>query len=419
MGIDPRVHGRIKNRKPPMGKITRMKKPKTIMHIDMDAFFASIEQRDNPLLRGKPVIVGGTLESRGVVSTCSYEARVYGVHSAMPIREALRKCPQGIFIEGNGAKYVSTSRQLMKILLRFTPRVEPVSIDEAFLDISGARRLYGTEENLARLIKTTIRRELGLTATIGVAPNKIMAKIASDLKKPDGLTIVRDNEIESKIYPLPVSAMWGVGKRTVPVLKKLGITTIGDLARTPEGTLKKWFGKNGIVLVRMAKGKIDSPVLSSSEVPDEKSIGHEHTFSRDIDDFEKLTGELRLLAQLVGRRMRKQGFVGKRITLKYRYENFETHTHQMTLLVSTNLDDIIYFSARKLLQERFPQGRKIRLLGISVSLLSRQGEDLFLPLSFFDEKQIEKRKKLSSSLDQLKDHYGEMIILNASILELR
>lgn len=402
-----------------MGKITRMKKPKIIMHIDMDAFFASIEQRDNPLLRGKPVIVGGTVESRGVVSTCSYEARVYGVHSAMPIREALRKCPQGIFIEGNGAKYVSTSHQLMKILLRFTPRVEPVSIDEAFLDISGATRLYGTEENLARLIKTTIRRELGLTATIGVAPNKIMAKIASDLKKPDGLTIVQDNEIESKIYPLPVSAMWGVGKRTVPVLKKLGITTIGDLARTPEGTLKKWFGKNGMVLARMAKGKIDSPVLQSSDIPDEKSVGHEHTFSRDIDDFEKLTGELRLLAQLVGRRMRKQGFVGKRITLKYRYKNFETHTHQMTLLVSTNLDDIIYFSARKLLQESFPQGRKIRLLGISVSQLSRQGEDLFLPLSFFDEKQIEKRKKLSSTLDQLKDHYGEMIILSASILELR
>ena len=391
---------------------------KRIAHLDMDAFFASIEQRDNPLLRGKPVIVGGTAESRGVVSTCSYEARAYGVHSAMPIREAQRKCPYGIFIEGNGAKYVSASRQLVKILLRFTPRVEPVSIDEAFLDISGANRLYGTEENLAGLIKATIHRELGLTATIGIAPNKIMAKIASDLKKPDGLTIVRDNEIESKIYPLPVSAMWGVGKRTIPVLRKLGITTIGDLARTSEETLKKWFGKNGVVLVQMAKGEVDSAVLRPSDIPDEKSIGHEHTFSRDIDDFEELTGELRLLAQLVGRRMRKHGFVGKRVTLKYRYENFETHTHQMTLLLSTNLDDIIYLSVRKLLQEKLQKGRKIRLLGISVSLLSRQDEDLFLPLSFLEEKQIEKRKKLFSTLDQLKDHYGEMIITNASVLKL-
>ncbi len=391
---------------------------KRIAHLDMDAFFASIEQRDNPLLRGKPVIVGGTVEGRGVVSTCSYEARKYGVHSAMPIREALRRCPHGIFLEGNGGKYVSASRQLMKILFRFTPRVEPVSIDEAFLDITGTRRLYGSEEDLARALKKAIRKELGLTATIGIAPNKIMAKIASDLDKPDGLTVVRKNEIETKIYPLPVSAMWGVGKRTVSVLERLNIQTIGELARTPEALLKKWFGKNGAVLVRMARGELDSPVLPPSELPPEKSIGHEHTFGRDTDELPRIENELLLLAQLVARRMRRQVVWGKRVTLKYRYENFETHTHQLTLGIPTNSDDIIFQSAKKLFAEKFTPGRKIRLLGISVSQL-KQGPSGILPgLSLFQEPAFQKKEKLFPVLDHLKDEYGEGIVWRASSLNL-
>ena len=398
-------------------KSTRASK-KRIAHLDMDAFFASIEQRDNPLLRGKPVIVGGTVEGRGVVSTCSYEARKYGVHSAMPIREALRRCPNGIFLEGNGGKYVSASRQLMKILLRFTPRVEPVSIDEAFLDISGMARLYRTEEALARALKETIRAELGLTATIGIAPNKIMAKIASDLDKPDGLTVVRENEIETKIYPLPVSAMWGVGKRTVSVLEKLRIHTIGDLARAPEALLKKWFGKNGAVLVRMARGELDSPVLPPSELPPEKSIGHEHTFGRDTDDLPRIENELLLLAQLVGRRMRRQGVWGKRITLKYRYENFETHTHQLTLPAPTNLDDVIFQAAKKLFAEKFAPGRKIRLLGISVSRLKRGTPGILPSLTLFPEPVFQKKEKLFPVLDRLKDVYGEGIVWRASSLNL-
>lgn len=395
-----------------------MEKPNVIMHIDMDAFFASIEQRDNPLLRGKPVIVGGTAESRGVVSTCSYEARTYGVHSAMPIQEALRKCPHGIFLPLNGAKYMTASRKMIQILFRFSPQVEPVSIDEAFVDITGSLHFYKTEENLARSLKATIRRELGVTATIGIAPNKIMAKIASDLEKPDGLTIIRPEEIEAKIYPLPVSAMWGVGKRTHAVLKRLNILTIGQLASASEKTLKKIFGKNGPALVHLAKGEADTPVLFPSQFPDEKSVGHEHTFAQDTDDSEELKAELLLLAQMVGRRMRKHGFVGKRITLKYRYENFETHTHQTTLLAPTYQDDVIFLSARNLLEEKFRKGRKIRLLGISVSQLSRQNETHVLALSLFEEKQKEKRQRLFSTLDRLKDHYGEMAVMRASVLKL-
>jgi len=396
-----------------------MKRTKIILHIDMDAFFASLEQRDNPLLRGKPVIVGGTVESRGVVSTCSYEARAYGVHSAMPIQEALRKCPNGVFLRVNSAKYVSASRQLIQILLRFSPQVEPVSVDEAFVDITGSVRFYGTEENLAQLLKAAIRRELGVSATIGIAPNKIMAKMASDLNKPDGLTLIRPEEIETKIHPLPVSAMWGVGKRTQAVLEKLGILTIGQLASASEKTLKKIFGKNGPALVHLARGEADTPVLFPSEFPDEKSIGHEHTFAQDTDDFDELSAELLLLAQMVGRRMRKHGFVGKRVTLKYRYENFETHTHQMTLLTPTDRDGAIFLSVRKLLEEKFQKNRKIRLLGISVSQLSRTNGTLFLSLSLFEEKQKEKRQRLFSTLDRLKDHYGEMVVTHASVLKLK
>jgi len=392
---------------------------KVILHVDMDAFFASLEQRDNPLLRGRPVIVGGTLESRGVVSTCSYEARVYGVHSAMPIQEALRRCPQGIFVEGNGSKYASASRQLIKILLRFSPQVEPVSVDEAFVDITGSVWIYGSEENLARTLKATIRQELGVTATIGIAPNKIMAKMASDLNKPDGFTLIRPEEIATKIYPLPVSAMWGVGKQTQTALEKLGILTIGQLAAASEKTLKKIFGKNGPALVRLARGEADPPVLFPSEFPDEKSIGQEHTFGRDTDNVDELTAELLLLAQKVGRRMRKRGFVGKRVTLKYRYENFETHTHQMTLFTPTNMDDVIFLSACKLLEEKVPKGRKIRLLGISVSQLRHQNEAFCQPLSLFQAEKGEKRRQLFSTLDHLKDYYGEMVIMQASILKLK
>ncbi len=391
---------------------------KRIAHLDMDAFFASLEQRDNPHLRGKPVIVGGSLEGRGVVSTCSYEARKYGVHSAMPLQEAHRRCPHGIFVQGNAPKYVSASRQLMEILLHFTPRVEPVSIDEAFLDISGTERLFGSEENLARALKQHIRLKLGVTATIGIAPNKIMAKIASELDKPDGLTVVGENEIESKVYPLPVSAMWGVGKRTVAVLNTLGIRTIGDLAGASEITLKKWFGKNGLLLVRMARGEIDSPVRPPSELPDEKSVGHEHTFARDTNDLDRIENELLLLAQLVGRRLRRKNWQGRRITLKYRYENFETHTHQRTLIQPTNLEDVIYEAAKSLFAEKFRPNRHIRLLGISVSQLVRAANGGTAAPELFVEPKFQKRERLVPVLDRLKDTYGEGILWRASSLNL-
>ena len=398
-----------------MGSSLRMKEMR-IMHLDMDAFFASIEQRDNPQLRGKPVIVGGTVESRGVVSTCSYEARLYGVHSGMPISQALRKCPDGIFLGLDGHRYMHASKKLMAILFRFSPKVETVSIDEAFVDVTGSRRLYPSERELAQAVKRAIVRELGVTATVGIAPNKIMAKIASGLNKPDGLTLIQADEIAQKLYPLPVTAMWGVGKRTAEALSHLHIQTLGDLARAPEERLKKVFGRNGPVLVRLARGESDSPVLAPSEIPAEKSVGHEHTFGEDIDQKEILLGELLLLSQKVARRLRRKQFQGKRVTLKCRFENFETHTHQMTFAAFTDSEDRIYQAACQLFQERMLPGRKIRLLGISVSQLTRDVQlDSFSAFDFLTGR-ARKEARLFPVIDELKDRFGEGIIWRGSTL---
>jgi nucleotidyltransferase/DNA polymerase involved in DNA repair len=395
-----------------------MRNQRRILHLDMDAFFAAIEQRDNPFLRGKPVIIGGAPEGRGVVSTCSYEARKYGVRSAMPMAQAKRLCPHAVFVPLNGEKYAFVSRQLMNLLREFSPKVQPISVDEAFMDISGMERLFPTEEALGRAIKKVVWDKLRLTCSIGIAPTKVFAKMASGMQKPDGLTVIRQEEVETRIYSLPVEDLWGIGEKTAAVLRKLGIKTIGQLARESEARLKKVFGKNGELMVRVARGQVDSPVLALEELPPEKSVGHEHTFWDDTNDLEEIRAELLLLSQKVGRRLRKNGFRGRTVTVKLRYDNFQTTTHRTTLTFYTNNDMTLFKTAFHLFLKRYESGRKIRLIGISVSnLVNGTAPAALLP---FEEELLWQvsDEKLFPVLDRIKDRFGEHAIWRTTNLIL-
>ena len=256
-------------------------KQRAIMHIDMDAFFAAVEQRDNPELKGKPVIVGGSVESRGVVSTASYEARTYGVHSAMPMTEAHRLCPNGIYLPVDMQKYRRVSRQIMDIFHRFTPEVEAISLDEAFLDLTESLRLFGSAEEIGRKIKQLIREELQLTASVGLSYNKFLAKLASDMDKPDGFYQIRPEDLQEKVWVLPVRRMMGVGPKTAQMLEKMGVTTIGQLAGMNAGLLEHILGKQGLVMHEVANGIDNRPV---EPVRESKSVGRETTFARDIQE---------------------------------------------------------------------------------------------------------------------------------------
>ncbi len=423
MGIDPGFHGRLtaaaieriaqmKDQEP-----TRLACSKRVLHLDMDAFFAAIEQRDYPLLRNKPVIVGGPVGSRGVVSTCSYEARRYGVKSAMPLHMAQKLCSTAIFIPPNGRKYVHVSRQVMSILQQFSPKVEPVSVDEAFMDVTGLARLYGNEIELARKIKAAIRQQLQLTASIGIAPTKILAKLASGLQKPDGLAIIKQDEIEKKVFILPVENLWGIGKATTKTLAQMGIITIGDLAKYSEIKLKKVFGKNGPLMVQAAAGKLDLPVLSLTEIPLEKSVGHEHTFWNDTADLEEIRAQMLLLVQRVGRRLRRKKLQGRTITCKLRYDNFQTLTHRTSFNRHTNNEAEIFAVAKELFHQAYEDGRKIRLIGISVSnLVPEQNDVIGLPF-IAEQMRIKSDEQLYPAIDKIKDTYGEHAIWRACNFE--
>src|SRR6187551_3814899 len=262
-----------------------MRAMRTILHVDLDAFFAAVEQRDRPELRGKPVIVGGVPPGRGVVSAASYEARVYGVHSAMSVTEAYRRCPHGVFLPVDGRRYQQASRDVMAVLRRFTPQVEPISIDEAFLDVTGSLALFGDGATIAAAIKAATRDEVGLTASVGVASTKLVAKIGSDLRKPDGLVVVPPGEEAAFLAPLPISRLWGVGEKTAAVLRDFGVVTIGDLASLPPAAMERRFGKHGAALVARAHGLDADPVATGDPA---KSVGHEHTFGTDTSEREKI-----------------------------------------------------------------------------------------------------------------------------------
>ena len=373
----------------------------------MDAFFASVEQRDHPELRGKPVAVGlGGSNDRGVVSAASYEARKFGVHSAMPIRTARRLCPDCIFVAVDGAKYQRVSREVMAILRRFTPLVEPVSIDEAFLDVTASRALFGDGEAIARLIKAAVRDELQLTISVGVAATKLVAKIGSDLRKPDGLVVVEPGTEAGFLAPLPISRLWGVGPSTAAALRDFRVVTIGDLAALDRSALVRRFGKHGASLVDRAHGVDPDPV----DDPDgAKSVGHEHTFDEDTSDPEVLERTLLAMSEGVSGRLRHAGLKAGTVTVKIRDTSFNTITRQRGLPEPSDLTEPIWRTALELARPEM-KGKKIRLLGVTAS-----GFGVKEQLGLF-EAYDDRQRRIVRAADEVRERFGTRAITRARLL---
>jgi DNA polymerase-4 len=390
---------------------------RVILHIDMDAFFAQVEQVKNPALRGKPIIVGGDAGHRGVVATCSYEARKYGIHSAMSSAEARRRCPHAIFVGGNLTNYVYISAQIQDIMNDYTPLVEPTSIDEAYLDITESYHLYGTPENLAQDLKDSIKKRLQLTCTVGIAENKLLAKTASDMNKPDGLNTLWMSELEEKFLPMEIRKLRGVGPQTEKALKKLGINTIRDLKDYPEKKLRQYFGLHGEHLNKMAHGLSDTPVHSFEEMEDEKSMSHEHTLYEDTSDLIFLKSLMITLTDKVVVRLKKAQFLAKTVRLKIRYSDFSTITREVTLNRMTDDFNIIYKTALSLLPEDDVISKKVRLVGVGVTKLH---EALNTPqIELFEEGSISKKRKCGDVVEDIRDKFGKFSIVRASSLPYR
>jgi len=385
---------------------------KHIIHFDMDAFYPSVEILDNPALKRKPVIVGGGKE-RGVVSSASYEARRFGVHSAQPVAKAKRLCPDGVFLPVRMSRYQEISKQVFEIFCRFTPLVEPLSIDEAFLDVTGSIRLFGQPEDIAKQIKQIVLTETGLTVSAGVAPSKFVAKIASDIDKPDGLTVVHPDGVRDFLDPLPVKKMWGVGKVTQLSLSHLNIHTFRELRQTPVKVLEKKIGKHGVKIHLLAMGIDERDVIPDHDV---KSIGHEQTFSQDIIALNVAQKELLALSNKVARRMRHKGLKGKTITLKVKYFDFVQITRSATLPKSIDDGFELYSVACRLLKKTEITKKPIRLLGISLSQLSFSG--IGTQLSLFDQDpSSQKRQRLNIALDSLYEKFGDKSVVPGTLLK--
>jgi DNA polymerase IV (DinB-like DNA polymerase) len=342
-------------------------KKRIIFHIDMDHFFTAIEERERPEYKGKPVIVGANPKEgkgRGVVSTCNYEARKFGVRSGMPISRAWKLCPEAIYLPVNYELYVKVSNEIMDMLRRYADKFEQWGIDEAFLDVTSKAKDYNEAEILARQIKSEVYEKEGLTCSIGIGPNKLVAKIASDFHKPDGLTLVREDEIEKFLAPLPVRKLLWVGRKTEQKLKTLGIGTIGELANYDPTVLAETFGVMGTQMYLMAHGIDKSEVEERGEI---KSISRERTFEEDTSDFNLILSTLNRLSEEVCSDILKQNLYFKTVTVKVRYENFETHTHSKTLPLITNRLQDLEKTASELVQNYFRSDRKIRLIGLRVS----------------------------------------------------
>jgi DNA polymerase-4 len=394
----------------------------SILHVDMDAFYASIEVRDDPTLAGRPVAVGGPAAGRGVVAAASYEARAFGVRSAMPSSQALALCPELVLLPANFDKYIAESRRIMALFRSYTPLVEPLSLDEAFLDVAGCERLFGDAVEIGRAIKREILRELGLVASVGVAGSKFVAKLASDLDKPDGMRVIRPDEQREVLDPLPVSKIFGVGPRTAKRLEALGVRTIGDLARRPREEVGREFGATGAWIHDLAHGIDPRRVTPRRE---ERSLSHERTFGEDQSDREELRLRLFEFCEELAFRLRDQGLRGRTVALKARYWNFKTITRTKTLPFPTNLGPRIYAAARELLA-RVPPG-PLRLLGVQVSNLDDvrtplQGE-LWAPEAAPQDDQApgavpetERLARATESTDRLRRKYGRGAVLPASLL---
>jgi DNA polymerase-4 len=380
----------------------------TILHVDLDAFFAAVEQRDRPELRGKPVVVGGGgPDDRGVVSAASYEARTFGVRSAMPLRTAAALCPTAVFVPVDGAKYSEASRRVMAILRRFTPRVEQVSIDEAFLDVAGSEALFGTPESIAVRIKSAVRDELELTASVGVASNRLVAKIASDLRKPDGLVVVPAGREAVFLSPLAIERLWGVGRQTRRALADYGVTTIGQLAEVPDDVLVRRFGPHGPSLAERARG-IDASTVGNDA--DAKSVSHEHTFGADTNDWDQIERTLLSLADGVARRLRSGGVKAGTVAVKVRNSEFETRTRQRTLNPPTDQTEAIWRTAVALARPEV-RGIRVRLLGVAASHLTEREQ-----LVLFDTDEPRRRRAIAAA-DAVIKRFGRGAIVRGRLLD--
>jgi len=387
---------------------------RTILHCDLDAFYASVEQRDHPEYRGKPVIVGGGPTERGVVSAASYEAREYGVHSAMPLREAGKRCPHGIFVPGNFEAYEVASDAVMALFAERTPLVEPISLDEAFLDVTGTAHLFGGPEACARDLKRAVREQVGLVLSVGMASNKLCAKVASDLRKPDGFVIVPRGGEAAFLAPLPLARLWGVGPKTRAVLEDLGMRTIGDLANADPALLEARLGEHGSTIALRAKG-IDEDREVVADPGDPKSIGHAHTFDRNTLDRAQIESTLLRLAEGVGRRLRKHRLRGRTVELQLRVAPFETRTRQRTLSEPTSDDLAIFEAARALLRDALAADRDagrvspVRLVGVTMSgLVGGEQLDLFTGA---------RMSRLNAALDAVRTRFGDGALDRASARE--
>jgi DNA polymerase-4 len=382
-----------------------------ILHVDMDAFYASVEERDRPELLGKPVIVGGTPEGRGVVAAASYAARQFGIHSGMPAITAHRLCPRGIFLRPRMSYYAEISDQIRGIFEQFTPLVEPLSLDEAFLDVSGSERLFGAAESIGRAIKQQIRERLKLVASVGVAPNKFLAKIASDLEKPDGFVVVEPARVQEFLDPLPVGRLWGVGKVTGGALAKLGVRRIGQLRALPVELLRHHFGSSGDHLRALSLGIDERPVVPEQEA---KSISHETTFAQDLEDPGLIRAWLLELSEQVGCRLRRHGLKGCTVHLKVRFGDFHTITRAHTLPQATNITREIWQTAAAMFAERLPARRLcIRLLGVGMSGFEQPGPRQPTLLA---DTEHERQTRLDEVADQVRERFGQASLQRALVI---
>jgi DNA polymerase-4 len=371
----------------------------TILHVDMDAFFVSVELLERPELRGKPVVVGGRPDQRGVVSAASYEARKYGIHSAMPLRTAGRLCPHAIFLDGHHDKYGEWSDRVAAILAKFSPIVEMVSIDEAYLDLAGTERLHGPSLAAADKLLRSITRETSLPCSGGLATTRLVAKVASEQAKPRGLLWVAPGQEQRFLAPLPVRKIPGIGEVTERALRALGIETVEQIAAVPQEKLEQIFGQWGTALYRKARGGDSYEFVIDAEP---KSISHNHTFGEDTDDANELTAMLSLLSQRACKRLREARLATRTLTLTIRYAGFETHTRSKTLGQPTRLDSDIFSAIQELFRVHCETKRKVRLLGVSLSGLTHGNEQLDL----LEAERREKMEKLTSAADKLRDRFG-------------
>lgn len=382
-----------------------------ILHVDLDAFYASVEALDDPNLRGKPVLVGGR-SKRGVVAAASYEARRFGARSAMAMVEALRLCPDAIVVPARFSRYAELSEQVFAIYARYTPLVEPLSIDEAFLDVTASRSLFGDGETIARRIKDEVQREVKLTASAGVAPSKFVAKIASDLRKPDGLVVVEEDEVAEFLEPLPIERMWGVGPKSAPRLHALGLRTFGDLVRAGPARLEASLGAWGREIHAFAQGIDHRPVVPEHNA---KSIGAEDTYEEDLVVGKALQVPLLSQAARVARRLHEAGLVAQVVVVKLKYTDFVVQSRRRRLREPADDTDTIYEAARALLAEFETERRRVRLTGISVADLS-QGPP---PRTLFPDPVREKRRALETAVLAVQNRFGEESLTRAALQQRR